>query len=80
MELSTDYIAIDEKTQLVSVENRIRELERQRLDIELRVAAPGVGEYSNSTDHENLARLDESLKILHDRRDSLKPATQGASS
>lgn len=72
---TSDYTVIDKQTQLSAVNARIRDLERQRLDIEMRVIAPALGETGNQVDNDNLARLDTSLTVLRERAQELSGAT-----
>lgn len=77
-----DYQVLDEDVQKTAVEARIRDLERQHLEVSLRVEAPSVGEGQNEYDKNNLARLDESLNVLYAKRDAFngqaKPAAPAA--
>lgn len=60
-----DYTQIDPQTRLVAVRARIRELENQYMQLELRVQAPDLNTPPGNMDSQNLQRLEQSLTTLH---------------
>ena len=59
------YTQLDPQSRLMAVQNRIRDLETQYQQIQLRVEAPDVNNPMNPADPQNLQKLANSLNVLH---------------
>lgn len=60
-----EYTQIDNATRLAAVQARIRDLETQYMQLELRVQAPDINTPPGNMDAQNLERLGASLTTLH---------------
>lgn len=73
-----DYTQVDPATRLAAVQNRIRELETQYMNLELRVQAPDVNTPPGNMDAQNLERLGSSLSTLRSMEAQLKGESPAA--
>jgi hypothetical protein len=79
-----DYTQIEPQQRLTAVQARIRDLEGQYMNLELRVQAPDVNTAPGNMDTQNLGRLEASLTTLHTMEAELRqqinagPANGGA--
>lgn len=60
-----DYQTLDKVTQANAIKDRIRDLERQHLQISLRVNAPDLSAPVNEMDRGNMELLESSLDTLN---------------
>lgn len=59
------YTQLDPQTRLQEVRNRIRLIETQYQQIQLRVEAPDINNPANPNDQQNMQTLTSSLETLH---------------
>lgn len=72
------YTQLDSNTQLSLINGRIRDLESQRLQLQLRIQAPAPGEVISDADTAAATELDKSLAYLRSLASSVaNPSTSG---
>ena len=65
------YTQLDPQSRLMVVQNRIRDLEMQYQQIQLRVEAPDVNNPLNVADPQNLQKLANSLEVLRNMEEKI---------